>query len=116
MNPFEITEMPDHTLLMVRGEVSLQNAGEALEVLKDFRSRSDHLRLDLENVETADVSFLQLICSLHRTCLRSGQHLTLSEKSPEHFKTILETSGYRRPRACTLGGDNPCLWTWRSDA
>ncbi len=115
MNPFEITEMPDHTLLTIRGEVSLQNAGEALEALTSFRSKGDRLRLDLENVETADVSFLQLICSLHRTCLRAGQNLMLSGNMPERFKTILESSGYRRPRACTLGGDNPCLWTWRDE-
>ena len=113
MNPFEIVTSPDQTQLLVSGEFTIQNAGECLAALRDFQSRGNRLVLNLEGVSGADVSFLQLICSLHRTCLTAGQNPTLKENMPESFKTVLESSGYRRLRACKLGGDNPCLWSWR---
>ena len=115
MNPFEIEASPDQTQLQVGGDISIQNAGECLEALRDFQNKGNRLMLNLEGVTGADVSFLQLICSLHRTCLSAGQNLTLTGNMPEGFKAILESSGYRRPKACTLGGDNPCLWSWRDE-
>ena len=115
MNPIEIVASSDQTHLQVSGDISIQNAGETLEALRDFQSKGNRLLLNLEGVTGADVSFLQLICSLHRTCLRAGQNLTLTGNMPEGFKAILESSGYRRPKACALGGDNPCLWSWRDE-
>jgi len=115
MNPFEIEASPDQTQLLVSGDISIQNAQECLETLREFQSSGNRLLLNLDGVTSADVSFLQLICSLHRTCLKAGQNLTLMEHMPATFKTILESSGYRRPKACTLGGDNPCLWSWRDE-
>ncbi len=113
MNPFKIEASPDQTQLQVSGDISIQNVQECLVALREFQSSGNRLLLNLDGVTSADVSFLQLICSLHRTCLRAGQNLTLTGNMPVGFKTILESSGYRRPKACTFGGDNPCLWSWR---
>ncbi len=113
MNPFEIIESPDHVRLRVHGDVSIQNAQTCLEALRDFQSRGHQLQLDLDNVTSADISFLQLICSLHRTCLQSDRHLTISGEMPDTFKAILDAAGYQRTKACTTGGTNPCLWAWR---
>jgi anti-anti-sigma factor len=115
MNPFEIETSSDRAQLRAVGDISIQNAQECLEVLREFQGKGSRLLLNLEGVTGADVSFLQLICSLHRTCLRAGQHLTLTENKPEGFRAILEMSGYRRPKACRFGGDNPCLWAWRDE-
>ena len=116
MKPFEIVASPDQTQLRVNGDISIQNAQECLEALRDFQGSGNRLLLDLGGITGADISFLQMICSLHRTCLRAGQNLTLKTKNmPEEFKTILEMAGYRRPKACTFGGDNPCLWSWRDE-
>jgi anti-anti-sigma regulatory factor len=116
MNPFEIIESSDQIHLQVRGNISVQNAQACLEILRVFQRSEKPLLLDLNGVTTADISFLQLVCSLHRTCLKAGQSLTISGNIPDTFKTILETAGYRRPKACTQGGDNPCLWSWRDES
>ncbi len=115
MKPFEIAASTDQTQMRVSGDISIQNAQECLEALRDFQGGGNRLILDLAGVTSADISFLQLICSLHRTCLRAGQKLTLAGTMSETFKTILEVSGYRRLKACTFGGDNPCLWSWRDE-
>jgi len=113
MKPFEIVTSPDQTQLRVSGDISIQNARDFLEALRDFQGGGNRLLLDLAGVTGADTSILQLICSLHRTCLTAGQDLTIKGNMPETFKTILEAAGWRRPKACTRGGDNPCLWSWR---
>ena len=116
MKPFEILTSADQTQLQVSGDITIQNAQECLEALRDFQGKGGNLLLlNLEGVTGADVSFLQLICSLHRTCLKAGQNLTLKGNMPETFKTIVESSGYRRPGACKFGGNNPCLWSWRNE-
>jgi anti-anti-sigma factor len=116
MNPFEIETTSDQTRLRVSGEISVQNARECLEMLLEFQHGGNRLLLDLHCITCADVSFLRLIYSLHRTCLKAGQDLILIEHMSEAFKTILESSGNRRPGACrTPGGENPCLWSWRDE-
>ncbi len=115
MKPIEIVTSPDQTQLQLSGDISIQDAQECLEAFRDFQHGGNRLMLNLEGVTNADVSLLQLVCSLHRTCLKAGQNLTLTADMPETFKTILEMSGYRRPKACTFGGDNPCLWSWRDE-
>jgi anti-anti-sigma regulatory factor len=115
MKPFEIIASPDQTRLRATGDITIQTAQECLAAFREFQRSGNRLLLDLVNVTSADVSFLQLICSLHRTCLTAGQNLTLTGTMPETFKTILYDSGWRRPKACMRGGDNPCLWSWRDE-
>jgi len=109
VKPFEIRQTPDHTMLLVRGEITIQNAQECLKVFRDVHD-SSRLMLDLEGVTGADISFLQMICSLHRTCMKSGCHLTLTGNPSEAFKTVLELSGYRRKHACQMDESYSCLW------
>lgn len=115
MNLFEIETTPDLSRLQASGDISIQNAQECLEALQTFQRSGNRLQLDMDGITGADVSFLQMICSLHRTCLRAGQHLSLAKELPRSFKAIVADAGFHREKACTTGGDNPCLWTWRDE-
>jgi anti-anti-sigma regulatory factor len=113
MKPFEIIESSEQPILVVRGEITIQNAQECLAILRDFQGRGNHLLLNLQNVTGADISFLQLLCSFHRTCLNRGQQVGLAENMSEAFQTVLESTGYRRSQACSFANNNPCLWSGR---
>jgi len=115
MAVFEIQEEADHAVLHVRGEATIQNASEAFEALKTCYATGRRLVLDLQEVSATDVSFLQLICSLHRSCVRSGRDLGLAPQVSESFAKTMVSAGYLRLKGCKFAGSAPCLWQRREE-
>uniref|UniRef100_A0A7C4MKM3 Anti-sigma factor antagonist n=1 Tax=Desulfatirhabdium butyrativorans TaxID=340467 RepID=A0A7C4MKM3_9BACT len=113
MAAFEIQEEADHTVLHVRGEATIQNASEAFEALKTCYATGRRLVLDLQEVSATDVSFLQLICSLHRSCVRDGRFLTIAAAVSDAFASAMAAAGYLRLKGCSFAGSAPCLWQGR---
>lgn len=115
MSEFEIQQEADRAVLRIRGEATIQNASEAFEALKAFYAASERLVLDLQEVGETDVSFLQLICSLHRSCVRTGRSLVLAPQVSEPFVTTMASAGYLRLKGCKFAGSAPCLWQRREE-
>ncbi len=115
MSAFEIQEEADHAVLRIRGEATIQNASEAFEAMKAWIAAADQLVLDLQEVTETDVSFLQLVCSMHRTCVRKGRRMTLAPKISESFTTAMASAGFLRLKGCTFAGSAPCLWQRREE-
>ncbi|WP_028325299.1 STAS domain-containing protein [Desulfatirhabdium butyrativorans] len=115
MSAFEIQEEADHAVLRIRGEATIQNASEAFEALKTLYATGERFVLDLQEVSAADVSFLQLICSLHRSCVRTGRSLVLAPQVSEPFVTAMASAGYLRLKGCKFAGSAPCLWQRREE-
>lgn len=114
MSVFEIQEKADHAVLRIQGETTIQNASEAFEALRTLYAAGGRLVLDLGEVSATDVSFLQLICSLHRSCVRAGRELSLAQLS-ETFIDTMVSAGYLRLKGCKFAGSAPCLWQRREE-
>lgn len=95
---------------MVEGELTIRHANELKAILMKSLNAVAPVVLNFEKATEVDLSCLQLLCSVHRTSVRSGQRLTLTRDRSEALKRAVEDAGYSRQRGCVLARDQSCFW------
>jgi anti-anti-sigma regulatory factor len=91
--------------LMVSGRATIQVAGELKERLCAALCANVAVILDVSTVTAADSSFIQLICSAHRTALASGRRLHLSAVRSEAFMQAATATGFAYAAISCREGD-----------
>jgi ABC-type transporter Mla MlaB component len=95
--------------LVLSGEMTVTNLSGLLPVFIESLAGVKHLTLRLEDVLAVDISFLQLICSGHRTANLLQKKMTLD--APESsFLKFVEEAGFSRHFRCPLGMAEGCFW------
>lgn len=97
-------------VLRIGGEAVIDTAGELKEALLKSLARADDILIDIEKVTAADLSFLQLLCSAHKSCLKSDKKMRLGGIRPSVYHRIVKNAGYSRRRGCGLDTGQTCLW------
>lgn len=95
--------------LVISGEMTVTKLSGLLPVLVESLAGVKHLALRLEDVLAVDVSFLQLICSSHRTANQLQKKVTLVVSTPS-FLQFVEEAGFARHFPCPLGITEGCFW------
>lgn len=113
MENFTITDTDSGKSLSVSGEVTIQNAGGFRDSLKELYEGGSNVAIHLEELINADLTFLQILCSAHRTFTASGKTLTITGPCPQILKKVIEDAGYQRGHGCALDATSTCLWTGR---
>jgi anti-anti-sigma factor len=96
--------------ISLEGELTISCADELREVLMDALLDNDQISLNLEQVAEIDLPCLQLLCSAHRSSMKAGKSLTLTDTCPESLKNVAERAGFLRHIGCTTDIHNGCLW------
>jgi ABC-type transporter Mla MlaB component len=96
--------------LVLEGELTLQQVRPLHEELRSSMGNVRKLDVDISGVEEADLSFLQLLCSAHRTAVKTGKTLNLIEDIPEVVRQAMELNGYSGQNNCSLDIGRTCLW------
>jgi ABC-type transporter Mla MlaB component len=68
------------------------------------------LVVDAEQAAAVDLTFLQLMCSAHRTATVQNKALSLSGKINPFIKKAIQENSYARSCGCVLDQTNTCLW------
>ncbi len=110
---YSITQAGDTSILALEGGLTIEDAAELRTVIAEALAAATHLVLDLAGVPTADLCCLQLFCAAHRTAVRSGKTLELSNVG-EAFVRGMEETGYARHEGCLEGPFAGCLWIERA--
>ncbi len=98
-------------ILTLKGDLTMVSAEETRTALLEAIGQVDALRLDLHDVESADVSFLQLLCAAHRECFLMEKKIIFKGNIPEFLQTLLERAGYSRQLGCISDAKKSCLWS-----
>ena len=104
---FKLEEGGTGTLIL-DGDMTVQRAGELKTALVEALDKAACLVIDLGNITDADLSCLQLLCSAHRTALKSNKSVSLAENAPQLFWDIVKKAGYSCKDPCC--DDKNCLW------
>lgn len=110
-----IQEEFNQVVLYIRGEVTVQNATEVFQTMKVALDTGKSIVVDTGDITESDVSFLQMICSLHRSCVRTGRTMILASPASPAFLSAVASAGYFRLKGCQFAGSIPCLWQRRED-
>ncbi len=104
------TEAGKEGVLSLMGNVTLVEALETKKALLEAIEAVDRLHLDLQAIESVDVSFIQLLCAAHRECILSRKEIFVQGDAPATIEGFLERAGYSKQHGCFSGAQASCLW------
>jgi len=107
---YKLEDAGDPVVLTLEGPLDIQNANELRDAFV-AAVQGKNIVLDLGRVVSADVSALQLFCSLHRTMTRAGRGCTLQGAISDAFRQSVADAGFHRERGCALDDGGTCLWS-----
>jgi anti-anti-sigma regulatory factor len=99
----------------LEGDITIQSAGEFREAMISALGRFEKVCVNVDGVLSVDVSCFQILCSAHRTAVRSNKSLICSGSLPAGFKKTAQDAGYIRDSGCAFDSSNSCIWAANDD-
>ena len=101
----------DTGTLRLEGDLTIERTTKLLEVLRHALAVSDRIVVEFGEVSTVDLSFLQLLCSAHRTAVAKGKQFFFAGDRPDFLSDAAEQAGFIRKRKCQMNPEGQdCLW------
>ncbi|MCX7965642.1 MAG: STAS domain-containing protein [Syntrophorhabdaceae bacterium] len=97
-------------VLRFSGDLTVINAEKIKSQILHSIQDTDHLVLNLTDITDMDISFLQILCSAHKTALNSGKFITIDGDSFNTIKPHMERSGFFRHLGCSKDRKEECLF------
>lgn len=106
----EIAELQEYEIIKLSGDLTVERAAELRKILEDQLERTERLLLSFAEVTEVDISFLQLLCSTHRTALKVSKSFWLDKDRPEALRSAIKGAGFIREQGCNLDFTHNCIW------
>lgn len=94
--------------LVLEGEMIIDHADELKGILLDALQHNRTLDLNLTGISKVDLFGLQVLCSAHRSALKTDQKLTMHGEQPGAFHDAIHLAGFNCSVACVA--DKTCPW------
>ena len=95
---------------LLTGDLTLQSAGAVKEIFSKAIAAKGDATFYFEKVDDVDLSFVQILCSAHRTAHEKGKKFNFEGEWPASFLQVLEESGLNVHVGCSLEGGVECPW------
>ena len=105
------TTPEDKGAFELRGPCTVEEAGKIRSLLMEQLREKDCLALNLEGVESADLSFLQILCAVHKSALHAKKTIVVDGALPESLIQKVREAGFACRRECGPDLNKDCLWT-----
>jgi hypothetical protein len=96
--------------LSMSGALTVENAGAILKRIRGALAQTDNLLITVGEEAETDISFLQILCSAHRTAVLQNKCFRVNTKNPRAFENDVRAAGYGRSTGCSRDHDGSCLW------
>lgn len=80
-------------LIECKGQCTIEHALELHNTLQNALERADPIEISFAGVTKADISFFQLLYSLHASCKQLGRELVLRDDMPESLAAQSKMTG-----------------------
>jgi anti-anti-sigma regulatory factor len=97
-------------VITLDGDLTLPYAEELKQTIIKAVLDVDELSFAFGDVQAADLSLLQLLCSAHRSAVRLNKKLAFSGVLPKPFTDTVEAAGFSCLKGCKLDCEKSCLW------
>ena len=113
MNNSYPAKTESRTEINLGGDLSVGRAGELRQIISESLNTGKQIVLACSESADMDLSFLQLVCSAHRTALQSNSLLKLSDSLEKQLLIKAGEAGYFRETACRSDKNHECFWLRR---
>src|SRR5574340_1490904 len=100
MSEFSAGESEGAAELVLDGPLTIENASAIRKKLISTLIREDEIVVCIDPDVPVDLSFLQLLCSAHRTASNLGKSFSLRHQGSGNFSAAVEDSAYDRRKGC----------------
>lgn len=111
MSDFRVTESGQGKELILGGALTIENASAIRKMLMKMLLKEDEVVVCVDPDVSVDLSFLQLLCSAHRTASNLGKSFLLRSPDSGNFTAAVENAGYVRIKGCSHDKYGTCLWS-----
>ena len=102
--------MSDFKVSELDGPLTIGNAAAIRKKLISTLIREDEIVVCIDADVPVDLSFLQVLCSAHRTASNLGKAFRLRYKNSGNFPAAVENAAYNRKKGCAHDKYGTCLW------
>jgi hypothetical protein len=95
--PFEvkIKSKPDQVTLKFSGNLVINYIEDIVKEVKESIDLSKPVHFDIANPENIDLTFIQLVLSVQKTCINKNIGFTVSAKLKDDMKLLLTNAGFK---------------------
>ncbi len=104
-----VTNGNEGELIMERA-LTIDNAAEIRTAISEALAGTDRLILTIGENAAVDVTFLQILCSAHRTAMKADKRLGISTYRESIFFSVVMDAGFDGHEGCSLKLSGGCLW------
>lgn len=106
---FNIAPSEDERSLLVSGDLRIENAVAIRDRLLAALDSGKDIRLVIDANASIDLSFLQLVCALHREALKRGITAGAMEGWSGTLRKTAAAAGFLRRRCCRVCPGGSCF-------
>lgn len=100
----------EETVFTFSGSLTIHCMRALKEKLVEAYEKSSGLLLEIVDVEAVDISFFQLLCSLHRSAVADHKPVSLKLPVSPYVRALMAGLGYERMVSCTDVGEDSCFF------
>lgn len=104
MDKISIKKKDDALTILLASNLGIQEAIELRDSLIDAIKGSRRIEIIMEQLESIDLSCLQVLCSAHSSAATSGIEIILKETIPQPIRSIIEDSAFENEPLFSRGG------------
>jgi anti-anti-sigma regulatory factor len=105
------TESGNDGFLALTGHITIMESLEIKKILMTAIDQVNTLMVDFSGIDSADVSFIQIICAAHQEAFLSEKKIHLSGPLPDTIRDLLKNSGYSKQTGCLHKARGACMWS-----
>lgn len=99
------------TTITLKGSLGIESAGELCQLLNEAIEESPQLIMNLQDLESVDLTILQVICSACKTASAMGRSYDSElNRMPECVSAIGKHLGAPQGLPCGQNSNKPCIW------
>ena len=108
MTNWSYDEATNNGILVLQGEVTIQDVGELQDALGDAMKNAKQVTVDVSSTTAVDVAGVQLLCACHRFSMSCDKKMFLRIGDNKPFADFLEEVGFHLNFICNHGEQDKC--------
>ncbi|HNS14720.1 MAG TPA: STAS domain-containing protein [Syntrophorhabdaceae bacterium] len=114
MMDYTVQDGAEATNITFRGDLTIQSAGQVRRVLREALDSCQTIKISLKDIESIDLSCIQIFCAARKTAFKADKRLTLDAALPEAAALAIEQAGFDCLKDCG-NNENACPVMRRTD-
>ncbi|WP_289053241.1 STAS domain-containing protein [Carboxylicivirga marina] len=87
-------ELPEKSIIRFSGQLIINHIEKIIEAVKSGLKSDKDLQIEIDNPDSVDVTFIQLLLSLKATLKANGKKTSINAELKAELQTLIKNSGF----------------------